>query len=341
MARPRPTKRNIEGCPGGAGALVDFAPPYTVPELVQRSGASTGATYRVLEFLEQEDLLQRKPRGPVTAVAWRQIIERWSQDYGFQRSDVVQSFLFPRGIEAVPEALRTLDEGSYVLTGSLAAQAYEPYAPPRLAMLYVTDVAEVADRLDLKPLGGRHCRDLDLASGGDLTEPRAQNENRSAAAHLFAAAGHEVETVSEEGLTGTPDEPILDICRREGRLLVTFPVTFGLERFQRGNRDQVAVALLAEGQLAGLQQPGQVRPGHPQEIGRLRGRQHRIAAGRERVHDLVQRLERVRGQIDRLGVPHHHGHATRTRPPDGGFERAVECREALRTVPRHGQLLTI
>jgi hypothetical protein len=51
----------------------------------------------------------------VTDVAWRRLLERWSQDYAFQRSDSVQAFLFPRGIEAVPEALRILDEDSYVV----------------------------------------------------------------------------------------------------------------------------------------------------------------------------------------------------------------------------------
>ena len=147
--RPRGT---LKGAPAArvVRALVDFSPPYTVPALVERAGASTGATYRVVEFLEQEDLLQRKPRGPITDLAWRRLVERWSQDYAFQGSDIVQSFLFPRGVEAVPEALRTLDENSYVLTGSLAAQAYEPYAPPRLAMIYVTDITDAADRLQLR-----------------------------------------------------------------------------------------------------------------------------------------------------------------------------------------------
>jgi hypothetical protein len=149
--RPRGT---LKGAPAArvVRALADFSPPYTVPELVQRAGASTGATYRVVEFLEEEDLLQRKPRGPITDVAWRRLLERWSQDYAFQRSDSIQALLFPRGIEAVPEALRTLDEDSYVLTGSLAAQVYEPYAPPRLAMLYVNDFTEVANRLELRPV---------------------------------------------------------------------------------------------------------------------------------------------------------------------------------------------
>jgi hypothetical protein len=101
-------------------ALVDFVPPYTVPELVKRSRASTGATYRVVKLLEEEELLERKPRGPIERVLWRRLIERWSEDDGFMRSEVVQRFLFPRGVERVPEALRAAGELRYVLTGSLA-----------------------------------------------------------------------------------------------------------------------------------------------------------------------------------------------------------------------------
>lgn len=146
--RPR---GSLKGAPAArvVRALVDFAPPYTVPELVERAGASIGATYRVVDFLESEDLLRRTPRGPITSVPWRRLLERWSDDYGFQRSDAVQTFLFPRGIAAVTGRLRDVD-GTYALTGSLAAQAYEAYAPPRLAMLYVTDIAAMAEQLDLR-----------------------------------------------------------------------------------------------------------------------------------------------------------------------------------------------
>ena len=56
--------------------LADFTPPMTVPQLAHRSGASTGATYRVVEFLAQEGLIERTPRGPISTVAWRRMLER-------------------------------------------------------------------------------------------------------------------------------------------------------------------------------------------------------------------------------------------------------------------------
>jgi hypothetical protein len=103
----------------------------------------------VITLLEEEALVERQPRGPITVVYWRRLLERWSQDAGFQRS-VPQSLLFPRGVEALVEALRSASDLRYVLTGSLAARHYAAYAPPRFAMLYADDVDAVIERLGLR-----------------------------------------------------------------------------------------------------------------------------------------------------------------------------------------------
>ena len=75
--------------------------------------------------------------------------ERWSRDAGFERSGP-QSLLFPRGVEALVEALRAAPDLRYVLTGSLAAQRYEPHAPARFAMVYADDVGAAIERLGLR-----------------------------------------------------------------------------------------------------------------------------------------------------------------------------------------------
>ncbi len=149
--RPRGT---LQGPPAArvVRALVDFSPPMTVPELVRRSGASTGATYRVIDFLEREALVERLPRGQIVEVQWRAVLERWSEDYGFQRSNSVVACLQPRGLDALLQGLRAANGLRYVLTGSLAAQHFAPYAPPRLAMIYVDDVDVAMARLDLRPV---------------------------------------------------------------------------------------------------------------------------------------------------------------------------------------------
>ncbi len=147
--RPRGTLRG----PAAARvvrALIDFTPPYTVPELSARAGASTGATYRVVEFLEGEGLLERERYGPIGEMRWRSLLERWSKDYGFAESNTVETFLEPRGLRALTSSLANQPRLDYVLTGSLAAERVAAYAPPRLATVYVRDIADAANALGLR-----------------------------------------------------------------------------------------------------------------------------------------------------------------------------------------------
>jgi hypothetical protein len=124
-----------------------------VPILIERSGASTGATYRVVAYLEEEDLVRRvEPgAGTVVEVRWRELLQAWSDDYGFDRADVTGSFIEPRGIDAALDRLRASDPRSYVVTGSVAAQSDAPYAPVRLLTIYVRDLA-FAESLGLRPV---------------------------------------------------------------------------------------------------------------------------------------------------------------------------------------------
>jgi hypothetical protein len=131
-------------------ALVDFTPPYSVPELVRLSGSSSGVTYRVVEFLEREDLLRRESGKRVIDVDWRQLIERWSREYGFALSPSTTAFLEPRGIEATLGKLRGADV-RYALTSSSASQFFAPYAPVRALSIYVTSIDEAAAAFDLRP----------------------------------------------------------------------------------------------------------------------------------------------------------------------------------------------
>ncbi|MFC7549766.1 hypothetical protein [Plantactinospora sp. GCM10030261] len=149
--RPRGT---LQGPPASrvVRALIDFVEPMTVPELIRLSGASTGATYRVVEFLEREALLRRGQGGRVVEVEWRRLLERWSEDYGFQSSNSVTRCLIPRGLPALEESLRDAQGLRYALTGSLAAHRLAPYAPVRLAMAYVDDVSQTIEKLSLRPV---------------------------------------------------------------------------------------------------------------------------------------------------------------------------------------------
>lgn len=170
--RPRGT---LKGPPAArvVRALIDFAPLYTVPELAERAGASTGATYRVVDFLEERGLLERQRYGPISDVRWRPLLERWSRDYGFAQSNTVATFLEPRGLSALTERLAGRPQLDYVLTGSLAAERVAAYAPARLAMLYVRDIAAASELLELRPTESG--ANVALASGDyDVVFERAQ-----------------------------------------------------------------------------------------------------------------------------------------------------------------------
>lgn len=146
--RPRGT---LKGEPAArvVRALADFPQPMTVPELINLSGASSGATYRVVDFLAEQALIERGTRGPIETVAWRRLLEAWARDYGFNASNPVRTFLQPRGLLAISEGLRRV-ESRYAVTGSLAAQNWAPYAPTKAATIYADDPDDVARELGLR-----------------------------------------------------------------------------------------------------------------------------------------------------------------------------------------------
>ena len=134
-------------------ALLDFTPPYGVRQLAGRSEASAPTLSRVIDLLDGEGLVDRDDRGRVLGLDWAGTIHRWAQDYDILGTNASGTYLQPRGLPALTEALRST-KARYALTGSLAAQELAPYAPGRLAMVYVENPREAADALDLRPTDG-------------------------------------------------------------------------------------------------------------------------------------------------------------------------------------------
>jgi hypothetical protein len=149
--RPRGT---LKGAPAAkiVRALADFSTPWTVRELVTVAKASTGATYRVVEYLEREGLVTRNANGLVSAPDWVQLLRRWSDDYGFVRNSRVTRWIAPRGVPELTKRIAMNPAGTrYVVTGSLAAAEWAAYAPARLAMVYVSNADEAAASWGLRP----------------------------------------------------------------------------------------------------------------------------------------------------------------------------------------------
>lgn len=138
----------------GAGravrALCDFRPPYGIRELAERSGVPAPTLSRVVDLLECEGLVTRDDIGGIAEVRWPGVLRRWTEEYGLTTSNTVQTFLEPRGIEALLTKLRAGQWGGHAVTGSLAALRVAPLASPRLAVVYVSSVGGAAYALGLR-----------------------------------------------------------------------------------------------------------------------------------------------------------------------------------------------
>jgi hypothetical protein len=152
---PSPDDQPLRSLRGrGAGramrALIDFSPPYGVRELATRAQLSPATLARVIDLLERDAVLARDERGGVADLDWASAIRRWSQDYELRRSNAVASYLDPRGLNALSEAL-TSTRLRYAVTTSLAAQRFAPIAATRTAVIYVDDSFAAAGQLKLSP----------------------------------------------------------------------------------------------------------------------------------------------------------------------------------------------
>lgn len=155
-ADPRPTTasgRSLRG-PKAARvvrALCDFRLPLSISDLGTRSNVDVSYASRLVEWLAQEALLERKPRGAVEAVDRPALIRRWAEDYSVLKSNEARGFLDPRGIDNLVRGLVNARSQRMIVTGSLAANKISPIAPARLAMVYVDDIEGAAKFLNLVP----------------------------------------------------------------------------------------------------------------------------------------------------------------------------------------------
>ena len=149
--RPRGT---LKGAPAAkvVRTLADFSGSWTVRELVDIAKVSTGAAYRLVDYLEREGLATRSSDGRIAVPDWVRLLRRWSADYGFARNSRTTRWIAPRGL---PELLRRIAnadrETRYAVTGTLAAAEWAAYAPARLAMVYTPDPEMAAMLWDLRP----------------------------------------------------------------------------------------------------------------------------------------------------------------------------------------------
>jgi hypothetical protein len=149
--RPRGT---LKGEPAAkiVRALADFTESWTVRGLVDVAKVSTGAAYRVIEYLEREGMATRRPDKQIVVPDWIGLLRRWSGDYGFVRDNTITRWIAPRGLSGLVERMpATEGQAAYAVSGTLAAAEWAAYAPARLAMVYVADAEKAANVWGLRP----------------------------------------------------------------------------------------------------------------------------------------------------------------------------------------------
>ncbi len=146
--RPRGT---LKGEPAAkvVRTLIGSSSPWKVRDLVTVSRASTGATYRVLEYLQVNELVDKTEQGLYQVPDWPALLRRWSRDYSVVDNNRTYTFLEPRGI---PSFLAKLPGSSsrYAVTSSVAAAQWAAYAPARSITLYVDDASTAASEWALR-----------------------------------------------------------------------------------------------------------------------------------------------------------------------------------------------
>lgn len=146
--RPRGT---LKGEPAArvARALLDSRRDWRVRELIAESGASSGATYRVLEYLQREDLVA-KTGNLYSVTNWERLLREWSADAAFQDTSRAMAFIEPRGVDHFLAKLAGEPGLSTAVTGSSAAKEWVIYAPAKAVFVYVSSIEEASGRWGLR-----------------------------------------------------------------------------------------------------------------------------------------------------------------------------------------------
>lgn len=131
-------------------ALIDHRKPPGVRELATLAGVDAGYVSRVLAFLDSQALITRVGRGRLESVDWPALLRRWAQEAPLKSRGTMTTFLEPRGLSALVARLAK-SKDRYAVTGSQAATAFAPVAPPRLLAIWARDVATIAAKLGLRP----------------------------------------------------------------------------------------------------------------------------------------------------------------------------------------------
>ena len=147
---PRPL-RTLKGPIAGrlVRALADLRPPYGVLDLADRAGTSAAMASRVVALLAAEAIVMRERRGGIKAVDWKALLERWTEEYSFVRSNRIVRYLALRGRKPLLERLRRTQR-QYAITGAMVAERRRTVAPAIVTAIYSPEPEALARECELE-----------------------------------------------------------------------------------------------------------------------------------------------------------------------------------------------
>lgn len=134
--------------------LAEVPPPIGVRKLAEAVDVDAGYVSRVVGVLEQELLVTRVPRGPVTDVEWEGVLRRVASTYSLFDSNKTSMWVASAGPERLLADLAGRRAGRWAITGSFAASRLAPVAAPAVAVIYTDDADRLARAGRLLPATG-------------------------------------------------------------------------------------------------------------------------------------------------------------------------------------------
>ena len=138
-----------------ARALCDFEAPMPIARLIELSGASAGATYRVLDLLFAEGLAAKGRRGWIESTDWQRLLRRWAADWVATERRFTLRFALPDGIESAVSRLAREPVDSYLLGGAHAAAQFTGGGDAKQLLVHSEDAAALSRRARRRT-GRRH-----------------------------------------------------------------------------------------------------------------------------------------------------------------------------------------
>jgi len=133
-----------------ARVLIDRRPPYALADLAELSNVEVSYASRVVGYLSDAGMLERKPRGKIEIADWREILRRWSLDAPLPSRGETTNFLASRGLEDVLAKLAS-SGFLHALTGELAFSELASRPIGAKLVMYVDDPAAAIRQFGLHP----------------------------------------------------------------------------------------------------------------------------------------------------------------------------------------------